>query len=250
LLLRLQLLTECEAGVELLGTPGDDDGTGDADRRTGGSDHRSGGRGGTSERQALLARQDWAGRLALLSPSLGGRAPLLAVRRVLFDMCGLSRLALGDLLGHAKMARVGGNFPLAEASLRQCRQLLLAAGDPPEVLLVPEAKLLHAEGQAHKALVLIEPSRHALANAARLARAHQHPQHKARRGGGGGAAAAAGSSFEEEERSVRQLGKRLLYATDWKVEAGLTPHGDHVLGQCVVYTSTVVLPRCSLLGIA
>lgn len=67
-MLRLHVLTECEAGVELLGTA------------------RAG------DREALLRRHDWGARLALLSPALEGRAPLLAVRRVLFDLCGLRNL--------------------------------------------------------------------------------------------------------------------------------------------------------------
>jgi len=85
------------------------------------------------------------------------------------------------------------------------------------VLLVHEAKLLHAQGRVHRAVQLVEPSHLALAHLKRAVAA----------GGGAGGAGGAGGG----DGSVARLGKRLLYATDWKVEAGLTAHGDHVLEQ-------------------
>jgi len=86
-----------------------------------------------------------------------------------------------------------------------------------QVLLVHEAKLLHAQGRVHRAVQLVEPSHLALAHLKRAVAA----------GGGAGGAGGAGGG----DGSVARLGKRLLYATDWKVEAGLTAHGDHVLEQ-------------------
>jgi hypothetical protein len=208
LLFRLHLLSECEAGAELLrATPG--------------------------ERPGLLARQDWNGRLALLSPSLPLRAPLIAVRRVIFSMASLPEMAVSDLLSYSKLARVGGNFPLAKSSWRQAKSL----ASSPDSLIIQEAKILHAQGYTHRALQVIEPSE------SELTMVRQYLEEKslevsarvgADGGRGGGGSGRGGRSRQQDHQSgaaastIHRIGKRLLYSTDWQVETGRT-HGDPVL---------------------
>jgi hypothetical protein len=124
LLLRLHVLSEAEQGVALvLAKPHD--------------------------RKRLVQQQDWAGRLALLGTSLRDRAPVLAVRRVIFTMAQLPALAGEDLLAHSKLARVGGNFTLAKNAWRAAAGLM---GGSRGRLVIAEAKLLHSQGQLPEAL--------------------------------------------------------------------------------------------------
>lgn len=174
LLLRLHMLSEAEAGVELL-------------------------RSSRDGRLHLAQKQEWTGRLQLLSPSLPLRAPLIALRRIIFTIAGLDDIAFNDLLSYSKLARVGGNFTLAKNSWRQAKSLS-SNGD---LLLIPEAKLLHAKGKVAEAIQVIEPSEKDIAVLRENIR---------QRVSGG---------------EVTMMGRRLLYSTDWKVEAGHI-HGNLV----------------------
>jgi len=125
LLLRLHVLSEAEQGVALVVAQ-------------------------PSDRRRLVQEQDWTGRLSLMGASLRDRAPILAVRRVIFTMAQMPELAGEDLLAHSKLARVGGNFALAKNAWRTASGLM--GGVSRGRLVIAEAKLLHCQGQLPDAL--------------------------------------------------------------------------------------------------
>jgi hypothetical protein len=125
LLLRLHVLSEAEQGVALVVAK-------------------------PAERRRLVQEQDWTGRLSLMGASLRDRAPILAVRRVIFTMAQMPELAGEDLLAHSKLARVGGNFTLAKNAWRAAAGLM--GGMSRGRLVIAEAKLLHCQGQLPEAL--------------------------------------------------------------------------------------------------
>jgi serine/threonine-protein kinase ATR len=192
LMLRLHILSETEAGIKLLASD-------------------------KSKRARIIRQQDWAARLTLLSPSLPMRAPLVAVRRIIFTSAGRDDMACEDLLSYSKLARVGGNFSLAESAWRQAKCL----SSSPERLLIQEAKLLHAQGQIDRALKVITPTEEDIRIVRNMAQARNGRAGSKRRGE---------STTYNGEDTLRQVGKRILFATDWKVEAGQI-HGDPVLEQ-------------------
>ena len=160
----------------------------------------------------IIKQQDWAARLILLSPSLPMRAPVIAARRIVFTFAGFTNLACRDLLSLAKLARVGGNLSLAESAWRQAKFLSSSR----EQLRIQEAKFFHAQGQILQALQIIEPAESDLRTLRVMLqsnRGHRRAPHTATALDGG---------------ELWQLGKRLLFSTDWKVEAGHV-HGELAL---------------------
>ena len=192
LMLRLHILSEAEAGIKMLKS--------------------------SSMNKSFInmqPQQDWAGRLAVLSPSLPMRAPLVAVRRIIFTSAGRKDMACEDLLSYSKLARVGGNFSLAESAWRQAKCLTSA----PEQLLIQEAKLLHAQGRIDRALQVIEPSEIEIGIVRTILSQKQTGRSSSKR---------PTKQDALNEAAMRQIGKQILFSTDWKVEAGHI-HGDPAL---------------------
>ena len=80
---------------------------------------------------------------------------------------------------------------------------------------------MHARGQIDRALQVISPNEEDIRIVRNMAQARNGRPGSKRRGE---------SATYDGEDTLRQLGKRILFAADWKVEAGQI-HGDPVLEQ-------------------
>ncbi|EWM21626.1 serine threonine-protein kinase [Nannochloropsis gaditana] len=155
----------------------------------------------------LLEDWQWAGRLSAMMPSVRQCAPVMAARRTLFQMARFQGLMVENWVATAEQAQDAGRFRLAESALRHAACWGLGG----ETLLVEEAKLLHAQGKVHEALLLLEPNDVDLPTLRRrVTDAVRHGTHL------------------QGEDVKRQAATRLLLATDWMVQAGVK-HGQQVL---------------------
>lgn len=155
----------------------------------------------------LLEDWQWAGRLSAMMPSVRQCAPVMAARRTLFQMARFQGLMVENWVATAEQAQDAGRFRLAESALRHAACWGLGG----ETLLVEEAKLLHAQGKVHEALLLLEPVDVDLPTLRRrVTDAVRHGTHL------------------HGEDVKRQAATRLLLATDWMVQAGVK-HGQQVL---------------------
>ena len=100
----------------------------------------------------LWERQSkWAGRFDFLAPSVKFREPVLALRRVMLQELGQSSRVAQNWLLCAKMARNSGHWQTAASAVMHARVLRAPTA------IIEDAKILHAQGNIHGAVELLEP---------------------------------------------------------------------------------------------
>jgi len=188
-LIRLHVLNELEQGYSLL------------------NQTASGPAPEQAASRALLEQWQWESRLNVMTTSIRLRAPVMAVRRTIFQMAQLHGLTAQSWVTQAVNAIPSGRFQLADAALRHAATL----GMDSNALAIHEAELLHAQGNTQKALLLLEPVdtdlqvlRNRLADIIRNA------------------------SPSESEEYRFTTAERLLLTTSWMIEARLK-YGQAVL---------------------